>query len=137
MVSCNRVSFSATSEMATATNMEWRPDKRDVWYTRDDFVLFKADRTGGAKAVRRQISSKRVPNAGDVLGLEKFMTPQLTREYAQRRERVTWEVLEEANFGNGDAEQLARVSAANSKWARQRARAAALYLERDLKHRDP
>ncbi len=133
MACCKSVTFSPTSEMAIVTNLTLGPERLDLWYTQDEMNAFKALRSDDAKRIRSRISRRCNPKAGDVLGMEKFLTVQLTREYAHRRKTLAEEVLAEARCIDVDVDQLARTSAACSRWARQRARAAASFLEEDLR----
>lgn len=75
-------------------------------------------------------------SAGYVLGIEKFLTRRLTEEYKARRDRLVREVLgnfrRQERLGRVSVSRLARVSAENSEWARERARVAALLLQQDL-----
>eukprot|EP00580_Thalassiosira_gravida_P020891 CAMPEP_0201679574 /NCGR_PEP_ID=MMETSP0494-20130426/48792_1 /ASSEMBLY_ACC=CAM_ASM_000839 /TAXON_ID=420259 /ORGANISM="Thalassiosira gravida, Strain GMp14c1" /LENGTH=150 /DNA_ID=CAMNT_0048163101 /DNA_START=29 /DNA_END=478 /DNA_ORIENTATION=+ len=150
--------------MALVTNFSIGPNKRNIWFTQTELDLFKADRSRRAKQVRSHIAKQHSPllGADDILGMEKFLTYQLTEEYLLRREDVTKNVLREARIqqqllrrrrfmasiscsrrilrededdkeeSNGDDDtvhRLASISAENSQWARERGRAAALFLE--------
>mmetsp|Transcript_24351 Transcript_24351/g.51011 ORF Transcript_24351/g.51011 Transcript_24351/m.51011 type:complete len:174 (+) Transcript_24351:95-616(+) len=163
------VTFSETSVMAIVTNLSLGPNKRNIWFTQTELDLFKADRSRRARQVRSHIAKQQSPllGADDILGMEKFLTYQLTKEYLLRREDATRNVLREARRqqqllrrrqfmasssrrirrededeeeeNNGDDDtvhRLARISAENSQWARERARAAALFLEHDLQQMD-
>lgn len=130
------VTFSETSQLILVRNLSSdAPDKYDLWCTPDELEAYKRD------VVRLSISKRFTPSASDILGLEKFLTPQLTQEYANRRYIQTKRVLEEARMqdaqgkglprSNQDIKRLARISAVHSKWARERARAAGLFLAQD------
>ena len=116
-------------------------DKYDLWCTPDELEAYKRDVVLYRRVVRLSISKRFTPSASDILGLEKFLTPQLTQEYANRRYIQTKRVLEEARMqdarckglprSNQDVKRLARISAVHSKWARERARAAGLFLAQD------
>eukprot|EP00579_Thalassiosira_antarctica_P027762 CAMPEP_0202006186 /NCGR_PEP_ID=MMETSP0905-20130828/11019_1 /ASSEMBLY_ACC=CAM_ASM_000554 /TAXON_ID=420261 /ORGANISM="Thalassiosira antarctica, Strain CCMP982" /LENGTH=214 /DNA_ID=CAMNT_0048563903 /DNA_START=52 /DNA_END=692 /DNA_ORIENTATION=+ len=136
-----RVRFSEMSEMVLITNLSEGPDKHKIWYTRDELDLFKANMFGYIKMVRLHISKSHAPAASKILGMEKFLTVQLTEEYKFRRGKLRKEVLNEARWqraaarGNPPSDKLvdllAKIAAEHSKWARERARAAALFLEQD------
>ena len=125
-----QVTFSETSEMILVTNLAEGPDKHKIWFTRDELNLFKSNMSNYMRIVRLHISKRQAPSASNILGLEKFLTVQLTEEYKFRRGKLAKEIISEALLTN-DIDRLARVSAENSKWARERARAAALFLEQD------
>mmetsp|Transcript_9955 Transcript_9955/g.16289 ORF Transcript_9955/g.16289 Transcript_9955/m.16289 type:complete len:218 (+) Transcript_9955:3-656(+) len=116
------------------------PDKHKIWYTQDELDLFKADMTSYIKMVRLRISKRHAPTAGNILGMEKFLTVQLTEEYKFRRGNLRKKVLNLArwqrvtargNPSDTSVNLLAKIAAEHSKWARERARAAALFLEQD------
>lgn len=138
------VSFSESSEMVLVTNLSLSPDKHMMWFTKDELEVFRANMTCSIRLTPLHISRGNSPRASDILGLEKFLTTQLTEEFMFRRSIRTREVLREARSqqqervlgraqrGEGyDIDRLSRVSARYSKWARERARAAALFLEQD------
>lgn len=136
------VTFSETSQLILVRNLSSdAPDKYDLWCTPDELEAYKRDVALYRRVVRLSISKRFTPSASDILGLEKFLTPQLTQEYANRRYIQTKRVLEEARMqdaqgkglprSNQDIKRLARISAVHSKWARERARAAGLFLAQD------
>mmetsp|Transcript_23463 Transcript_23463/g.35683 ORF Transcript_23463/g.35683 Transcript_23463/m.35683 type:complete len:190 (+) Transcript_23463:87-656(+) len=145
MDSSKSVTFSETSEMVLINDLSRGPDKHNIWFTPDELDSFQDSSSRHAKILRRQISKRRKdeqPSASDILGLEKYLTIQLTREYLHRRNNLAKQVVGEArrqrqqqqtspHDEDDDVDRLARISARNSKWARQRARAAALFLEQD------
>ncbi len=133
MAFCKSVTFSPTSEMAIVTSLTLGPERMDLWYTQDEMNAFKAQRSDDVKRIRSRISRRCNPKAEDVLGMEKFLTVQLARDYAHRRKVLAQEVLAEARCIDVNVERLARTSAARSRWARQRARAAASFLEEGLR----
>jgi len=134
-----RVSFSETSEMVLVTDLSRSPDKDRIWFTPDELESFKSNMSGYIRLVRLHIAKRHAPSASNILGLEKFLTVQLTEEYKYRRGKLAREVVEEccrrSQYSSAseseDVDRLARISAENSKWARERARAAALFLEQD------
>ena len=136
-----RVTFSDASEMLLVTNLAQTDAKDKIWFTPEELDSFKANMSCYVKNVRRHISKRHAPLASNILGLEKFLTVQLTEEYKGRRSNLTKEVVGEDAWHRSPAcasvpeneiiERLARISAENSKWARERARAAAMFLEQD------
>ena len=77
-------------------------------------------------------------NVAAILGLEKHLTHELTAEYMKRRDALQWAVAAEHRHhamliprATATA-RLATVSAQHSQWARERARAAAVFLEQDV-----
>jgi len=155
-----RVRFSETSEMVLVTKLSETPNKHSIWFNQDELDLFKANTASYIHVVRLHIAKRHAPTASNILGMEKFLTQKLTEEYKVRRGKLAKEVMRmtrqqqmlAARVGSGNdrldyekssADVLAKIAADNSKWARERARAAALFLEQDqekekkreLKHR--
>lgn len=138
-----RVRFSETSEMVLVTKLSEGSDKHNIWFAQDELNLFKANMTSYINVVRLQVAKRRAPTASNILGMEKFLTIQLTEEYKFRRAKVAKEVMNTvrlqqmlAAHGNRldydkSVDVLAKVAAEHSKWALERARAAALFLEQD------
>ena len=137
MRSHRQVTFSKMSEMVLITKLSEGPNKHKLWFTQDELDVSKANMTSYIRMVPLHISKRHTPSASTILGLEKYFTPQLTAEYRLRRRKLTKEVVTEARLQqmsripHADVDRLARLSAENSKWARERARAAALFLEQD------
>lgn len=143
------VTFSDTSTLFLVDDIASSSARRRLWFTRSELGSFKANARDQTRAVRRLIGSVRTPGASDVLGMERFLTHEVTREYVARRRRRTHAVLDEARFqravcanalqgrtdalSHKNAARLAIVSANESRWARERAQAAALFLEQDQK----
>mmetsp|Transcript_35314 Transcript_35314/g.59952 ORF Transcript_35314/g.59952 Transcript_35314/m.59952 type:complete len:219 (-) Transcript_35314:131-787(-) len=137
-----RVRFSDTSEMVLVTDLSEGPYKRNLWYTQNEFDCFKMDHASYKSMLRLHIAKRSAPTASAILGMEKFLTPQLTNEYRLRRENLSTEVLKMSQWQRVAArgipsdeliDMLAKVAEKNSRWARERARAAALFLEQDQK----
>ena len=136
-----RVTFSDASEMVLVTNLAQTDAKDKIWFTSEELDSFEANMSCYVKMVRLHISKRHAPMASNILGLEKFLTVQLTGEYKGRRSKLTKDVVGEDAWHRSPAcasvpeneivERLARISAENSKWARERARAAAMFLEQD------
>ena len=85
---------------------------------------------------RRTVLSSMKNSPLSTLGLEKYLSTELTVEYKNRRLLLKRAVLEEHRWQRSvqipHPERLASISAKNSRWARERARAAALFLEHDV-----
>ena len=146
------VTFNDTSQMAIVSDLSTIVDRDELWYTPDDLHASKTNQLFCKQMVKESISlsSKRLPSASDILGLEKFLTDQLTVEYVNRRYKLRKSVLDEARLQEVrrrirrrnrdiphadhdyiDMDTLARISSEQSKWAHERARAAALFLQQD------
>ena len=141
-----RARFSETSEMMLVINLSNGPNKRNMWFTKDELDVFKSNRIYDIVMVRFHISKQHTLTASSILGLEKFLTAQLTGEYEFQRRTLAKAVLNETQRQRVLAargvphdklvDQLARVAAKNSRWTRERARLAALFLEQDQEIRD-
>ena len=116
-----------------------------LWYSQEETNLFHVRQSHRVRAVRSQLKSLNsaldeegvIINAAAILGLEKYLSPELTEEYKQRRSALEKAVLEEHRIHRAlniqhDAARLAVVSEKYSQWARERARTAALFLEQDV-----
>ena len=149
------VTFNDTSQMAIVSDLSTIVDRDVLWYTPDDLHASKTNQLFCKQMVKESISSKQQVLAGDILGLEKFLTDQLTVEYVNRRYKLRKSVLDVArwqeerrrirrrniphadhdyNYIEHDMDTLARISSEQSKWAYERARAAALFLQQDQEH---
>ena len=141
-----RVRFSETNEIMLVTNLSNGPNKRNIWFTQDELDVFKANMSNYIAMVRFHISKQHTLTASSILGLEKFLTAQLRGEYKFRRRTLAKAVLNETQrqrvlAARGVpqdelADQLAWIAAENSRWTRERARLAALFLEQDQEIRD-
>ena len=145
------VTFNDTSQMAIVSDLSSMVDRDELWYTPDDLHASKTNQLFCKQMVKESISSQqtKLPSASDILGLEKFLTDQLTVEYVNRRYKLRKSVLDEARLQEerrrirrrnspnanhdyyNDQDTLARISSEQSKWAYERARAAALFLQQD------
>jgi len=147
------VTFNDTSQMAIVSDLSSIVDRDELWYTPDDLHASKTNLLFCKQMVKESISSKQTaPSASAILGLEKFLTDQLTVEYVNRRYKLRKSVLDEARWqevrrrirrrnsphaadhdyiDDDDTDTLARISSEQSKWAYDRARAAALFLQHD------
>ena len=130
--------------MAVVENLSLSPQASDLWYSQEETDLFKAWLNHRVSEVRSQLGDHSALldeesvtiNAVAILGLEKYLSPELTSEYKDRRSALQKAVLEEHRWHRAlqipHAARLAVVSAKHSQWARERARAAALFLEQDV-----
>ncbi len=122
--------------------------KTKLWFSEEENDLFKACLHHRIREVRLQLTDHRAfideqgntINAAAILGLERYLSPELTEEYRGRRLALERAVLEEHRRHRASqiphSARLALISAQNSLWARERARAHALYLEQDVKEMD-
>ena len=151
------VTFSETSQMILIPDLSnLSSDCRDkLWCSPDELYASKANILFCKRAVQRSISKRETPSASSILGIEKFLTVQLTIEYVNRRDKLRKSVLDEAQWqekrrrmcrrsssshaaanliDDDDVDTLAQISSDHSRWARERARAAALFLQQDQEH---
>ena len=125
-----------------------------LWYSREDIDLFKMSLSLDVHEVRSQLEDNAALldnedeelvsiNAAAILGLEKYLTRELSEEYKIRRNALQRAVLEEHRCHRAlrvpheherehELRRLAKVSLVHSQWARERARAAGLFLEQDV-----
>lgn len=75
-------------------------------------------------------------DAGDIIGLERFSTIDLSQEYTFRHEAVVKAVLDEQRRQRiqrvFSVDRMSKAARESSHWARQNARSAGLYLERSM-----
>ena len=136
-----RVTFSDNSEMILVLNLAQTDRKHFLWFTPDELRSFKSNVHSYINVARRLISERQIPSADVIIGLEKHLSVQLTAEYRARRSKLYKVVLgEDAWHRSPDCagvpqdemtKRLARISVENTKWAMERALAAAMYLEED------
>ena len=124
-----------------------REQASKLWYSQDEIEFFKVRFSRRVHEVRLQLEQNSALidegcitiNAAAILGLEKHLTPELTAEYEKRRDALNRAVAAEhwqhhamlIPHSTATA-RLATVSAQHSRWARERARAAAVLLEQDV-----
>ncbi len=117
--------------------------KTKLWFSEEENDLFKACLHHRIREVRLQLTDHRAfidegdnIDAAAILGLERYLSPELTAEYRGRRLALARAVLVEHRLYRAlqipHSARLALVSAQNSLWARERARAHALFLEQDV-----
>ena len=139
-----QVRFSNRNLMALVDNLSLGPEASTLWYSHEETDLFKAWLSHQVHKVRSQLGEHSALldeelvtiNAAAILGLEKYLSSELTAEYKNRRSALQRAVLEEHRWQRTvqipHSARLAMISAENSRWARERARAAALFLEQDV-----
>ena len=125
-------------------NLSLSVDASKLWYSHEETDLFKAWLSHQVEKVRSQIEEHSelldeelvTVDAAAILGLEKYLSSELTAEYKIRRRALKRAVLEEYRWQSAvkipHTSRLAKISAENSRWARERARAAALFLDQDV-----
>ncbi len=149
-----QVRFSDRSLLSLVDNLNLNKEQASkLWYTQDETDLFKAWLSVRVRQIHSELRSHGELldddlvdiNAAAILGLEKYLTPELIVEYKERRVALKRAVLTEHRCqrmnrrisldsdADTDSVRLALVSARHSQWARERARAAALFLENDVK----
>ena len=121
----------------------------ELWYSQEEIDLLEAWFYHRVREVRSQLrdcndllregEGRITINAVAILGLEKHLSPELTAEYSDRRVALQRAVLSEHRQHRAmriphstATAKLAMVSAQHSQWARERARAAALFLQQDV-----
>ena len=122
-----------------------REQASKLWYSDDEIEVFKARFSRRVREVRSQLRQNSALldkggvtiNAAAILGFEKHLSSELTAEYKDRRDAlhkaVSAELQQHRSMRTSHAtERLATVSAQYSRWARERARAAAVFLEQDV-----
>ena len=154
------VTFSETSQQILVHDLSNTLEKDTLWYSSEDLIASKANLLYCKEKVRESISKQQSPSASSILGVEKYLTEQLTIEYMNRRHMLRKRVLDEARwqemifrsqqqqrqqqhtndndmtierlaYNGQQVDTLARVSLEHSRWAYERARAAALFLQQD------
>ncbi len=128
--------------MVIVDNLSSSKEQTDkLWYSEGEIDLFKAWLSNRIREVQSQlvdhgafIDEEGITiNAAAILGLEKYLSPELIAEYRDRRLALQRAVLAEHRRHRA-SQILAMVSAHHSVWARERARATALFLEQDVMH---
>ena len=142
-----QVRFSDKSYMYVFNNFPQIEEASKLWYSQEEIDCFNERFLGRVREVRTQLGHHRgltdegcislKINAAAILGFEKHLSPDLTEEYRDRRDALQRAVLAEhrqrrAMRISRSTARLATVSAQHSRWARERARAVALFLEKDM-----
>ena len=148
--SSKQVRFSNRSIIAVVDRLSLCQEQAfKLWYSKEDVDLFKMSLSLHVREVRSQLEDNAALfdndeelvtiNAAAILGLEKYLTSELSEEYKIRRNALHKAVLEEHRCHRAlkfphehGARRLAKVSLVHSQWARERARAAGLFLEQDV-----
>ena len=140
----NRVRFSNRSTMCVFDVPSLTKEQEsNLWYSTEETDRLKARNSHRVQDVRVEAHSALLNEEGitisaaAILGLEKYLTPELTAEYKERRFALKRAVLAEHRRHRvmrvpQSTARLAMISAKHSRWARERARAAALFLEQDV-----
>ncbi|KAL3758139.1 hypothetical protein ACHAWU_004220 [Discostella pseudostelligera] len=129
------VTFSEQSEMYIVDSLLEVADPDDVWFTREALHSFKSDVVDHISWVRLQRGH--ILPVDKIIGIERFISREVTVEYQRRKNTLMREVLnptaqDPLSDKHDHADRLARISAANSMWARARARMSAMLLEEEL-----
>eukprot|EP00986_Skeletonema_menzelii_P004190 scaffold1415_cov152-Skeletonema_menzelii.AAC.2 len=141
-----QVRFSRRSTMCVFNEPSLSQEQEsNLWYSTEEIDLLKACHSHQVHEVRSQLEVHNALlneegftiSAAAILGLEKYLSPELTAEYKDRRLALHRAVLAEHRRHRvmrvpQSTARLAMTSAKHSQWARERARAAALFLEQDL-----
>ena len=143
-----QVCISNRSTICVFTKLSLTKEQEsNLWYSTQETDRFKARQAHRVQEVRSQLEEQSTLlneggvtiNAAAILGLEKYLTPELTAAYNDRRLALQRAVLEEHRRHRAmrvphsiAIARLAMISAKHSQWARERARAAALFLEQDV-----
>ena len=129
-----RVTFAENSEMILVPSLCESPDKCNIWFTKQELCSFKSDLVNHIRWIRLQCGHNIILPASDILGMEKFISRQVTEECILRKWTLMREILDpnDHDIRTANADRLARISSENSKWARARARLSAMFLEEEL-----
>ena len=145
-----RISTKSTMCLIQGRPSITNQQESNLWYSTEDTDRFKAWQSHRVQDIRWQLQENSALleegsgftiSAAAILGLEKYLTPELTEEYKVRREVLQRAVLEEhrrqcvmmrSSSVPQSTVRLAMISAKHSEWARERARAAALFLEQEV-----
>ena len=115
-----------------------------LWYSSEEIDLFKESFSKDVHMFHLQIGDQKAASgkelttidAATILGLEKYLSPEIATEYKNRRIALRRVVLEEHRWHRAlqipHSARLTTLSAQKSRWAREKARAAALFLEQDV-----
>ena len=133
--------------MCLVKNLSLSEEASNLWYSQEEINHFEGRFSRRVREVRSQLQQYSdlvdegeggvTINVAALLGLEKHLSSELTAEYKKRRDALHKAVLAEhrqqrAMLIPRATERLATVSAHHSRWARERARAAAILLEQDV-----
>ena len=143
-----RVRFSNKSQMRLVKSLSQSKEQASkLWYSQEEIDQFEGRFSLSVQQIRSQLRRNSALldkgcvtiNVAALLGLEKHLSSELTAEYKKRRDALHKAVLAEHRQHRAMAmliphatARLATVSAQHSRWARERARAAAVLLEQDV-----
>ena len=105
------------------------------WYSPMEYSIFRSW-AGQCVQKVRTVPQQQLLDAADIIGLERHLSFQLNQEYNHRHKAVIQSVLDEQRRQrilptSDNIESLSRISQENSRWARENARVAGLFLEHD------
>ena len=135
--------------MCLVKNLSLSEEASNLWYSQEEIDHFEGRFSRRVREVRSQLQQYSdlidegeggvTINATAILGFEKHLSSELTAEYKKRRDALHKAVLAEHRQHRAmliplphATARLATVSAQHSRWARERARAAAVLLEQDV-----
>ena len=135
--------------MCLVNNLSLSEEASYLWYSQEELDHIEGRFSRRAREVRSQLQqySDLIDegeggvniNAAAILGFEKHLSSELTAEYKKRRDALHKAVLAAHRQQcampiphSAATARLATVSAQHSRWARERARAAAVLLEQDV-----
>ena len=141
-----QVRFSNKSQMRLVKNLSQSKEQASkLWYSQEEIDQFKWRFSLSVQQIRSQLRQNSdlldkgcvTINVAALLGLEKHLSSELTAEFMKRRVDLRRAVLAEHRQHSAmliprATARLATVSAQHSRWARERARAAAVLLEQDV-----
>lgn len=151
-----KVSFSSSSEMYVVTNLHDHNNatsRNSMWYTMSDISQHKTANAYNIVQTRMHLAQARgsqqqhqqrscppipPPTNIEILGIEKYLSSNLTREHKRRKRQLfhaigTEQVQQRLFLKNNDPDRLAGVSRAHSAWAMERAQMSAWLLQQDLR----
>ena len=115
-----------------------------LWYSKEETDRFKAWHSRRLQEIRSLLKDSSaleeritINDVTSILGFEKYLATELKAAYKEKRLALQTAVLAEHRWHRAvdiphSTEMLANTSAMHSRWARKRARAAALLLEQDV-----
>lgn len=122
--------------------------KKKLWYSQMDVDIFQAWaercvqklRSASQNYCSRMRGNRHhehvLLHGSDIIGLEKYSNMDLSTEYKLRHKAVVKAVLDEQRrqkvIRHHNIDRLARAALDKSRWARDNARSAGLFLERDM-----
>lgn len=135
-VPTRRVSFSDKSQMFVVDDLRQLGIERPhLWYSLSDILDIKDEHRQMVQDIRAKLSQQAA--RPDIVGLEKYLSSDLSREFKRRKRQVYSAVTSELEFQNEflkeiNPDRLATVSSHHTKWAMEQAHYAAQLLEQDV-----